>query len=100
MQPDITRLSLGTGDVQPATMSSMYNGGAARSSQYTPRQMIVTDITKEFSDASAGMSDIIFQSRDICVLVISMLRKIFRRCVESVWIADVDRIAAGTIGQR
>ncbi|KAK6004217.1 hypothetical protein QM012_009067 [Aureobasidium pullulans] len=55
MQPDITRLSLGTGDVQPATMSSMYNGGAARSSQYTPRQMIVTDITKEFSDASAEL---------------------------------------------
>ncbi|KAH0013495.1 Mak10-domain-containing protein, partial [Aureobasidium melanogenum] len=55
MQPDITRLSLGTGDVQPATMSSMYNGGAARSSQYTPRQMHVTDITKQFSDASAEL---------------------------------------------
>ncbi|KAG9720896.1 Mak10-domain-containing protein, partial [Aureobasidium melanogenum] len=55
MQPDITRLSLGTGNVQPATMSSMYNGGAARSSQYTPRQMHVTDITKQFSDASAEL---------------------------------------------
>ncbi|KAG9843058.1 Mak10-domain-containing protein, partial [Aureobasidium melanogenum] len=55
MQPDITRLSLGTSDVQPATMSSMYNGGAARSSQYAPRQMVVTDITKQFSDASAEL---------------------------------------------
>lgn len=54
MQPDLTRLNLGTGDVQHAT-SSMYNGGAPRSSQYTPRQMTVRDITKEFSDASAGM---------------------------------------------
>ncbi|KAG9681025.1 Mak10-domain-containing protein, partial [Aureobasidium melanogenum] len=56
MQPDITRLSLGTGDVQPATMSSVYNGGAtARSSQYTQRQMVVRDITKAFSDASAEL---------------------------------------------
>jgi hypothetical protein len=53
MQPDLTRLSLGTGDVQPAT-PSMYNGGAPRSSQYTPRQMTVRDITKDFSDASAS----------------------------------------------
>lgn len=53
MQPDITRLNLGTGDINPI-MSSAYNGGNSRSSQYTPRQIAVRDITKDFSDASAG----------------------------------------------
>ncbi|KAI4730863.1 Mak10-domain-containing protein [Aureobasidium sp. EXF-10728] len=53
MQPDLTRLTLGSGDAQPAAMSAY--GGASRSSQYTPRQMRVTDITREFSDASAEL---------------------------------------------
>ncbi|THW11425.1 Mak10-domain-containing protein [Aureobasidium pullulans] len=54
MQPDTTRLNLGTGDINPI-MSSAYNGGNSRSSQYTPRQIAVRDITKDFSDASAEL---------------------------------------------
>lgn len=76
MQPDITRLNLGTSEVQPAAVSSMYNGGAARSSQYTPRQMIVTDITKEFSDASAGMSNVSRRGLDTCLVILFMQQRI------------------------
>ncbi|KAI5245798.1 Mak10-domain-containing protein [Aureobasidium subglaciale] len=54
MQPDITRLNLGTGDVQP-TMSSAYDNGFPSRSPYKARQMSVKDITREFLDASAEL---------------------------------------------
>ncbi|KAI5210436.1 Mak10-domain-containing protein [Aureobasidium subglaciale] len=54
MQPDLTRLNLGTGDAQPA-MSSAYDNGSVQRSPYKARQMSVKDITKDFSDASAEL---------------------------------------------
>jgi hypothetical protein len=98
MQPDLTRLNLGTGDAQPA-MSSMYNGGAPRSSQYTPRQMTVRDITKEFSDASAGT---LTTAPVTCHTLLCFSYHVDHALdVQKVlWFADLNvRIAAGTIGQ-
>lgn len=91
MQPDITRLSLGTGDVQPATMSSVYNGGAtARSSQYTPRQMVVRDITKAFSDASAGMLDFFAQIKIPVFRYSHVTNNLFSLCVWRVMYSFAD----------
>ena len=97
MQPDLTRLNLGTGDVQPAT-SSMYNGGAPRSSQYTPRQMTVRDITKEFSDASA--STLMSAPVPYTIVFFYTMESTDGMCRKVLWFADLTaRVAAGTIGQ-